>query len=223
MRRRVVCGLSETIATLPPQSAFTSVDLPTFGRPATATKPLSHAALPDRAAERAEATSPTLKGGGARPPTHTASVPSEPTHVRSVPISCRFVTRQLPGVGQQLGRRVRDDLAGAVGNVTRSSRNSYSHWRQPPHGDAVIPIASRSPGRQPAATAPRDRRLLRADAERVRRVLDVDALEDAAVARAHGRADEVARVRRVRPRRATATRPLDELSRVTRTPGRGRA
>src|SRR5919198_661229 len=40
MRRRVVCGLSETIATLPPQSAFTSVDLPTFGRPATATKPL---------------------------------------------------------------------------------------------------------------------------------------------------------------------------------------
>ena len=39
MRRRVVCGLSETIATLPPQSALTSVDLPTFGRPATATKP----------------------------------------------------------------------------------------------------------------------------------------------------------------------------------------
>ncbi len=39
-RRLVVCGLSETIATLPPQSAFTSVDLPTFGRPATATKPL---------------------------------------------------------------------------------------------------------------------------------------------------------------------------------------
>ena len=39
IRRRVVCGLSETIATLPPQSAFTSVDLPTFGRPATATKP----------------------------------------------------------------------------------------------------------------------------------------------------------------------------------------
>jgi len=36
----VVCGLSETIATFPPQSAFTSVDFPTFGRPATATKPL---------------------------------------------------------------------------------------------------------------------------------------------------------------------------------------
>ena len=31
-------------------------------------------------------------------------------------------------------------------NVTASSRNSYSHCRQPPHGDAVIPIASMSPG-----------------------------------------------------------------------------
>ena len=39
IRRRVVCGLSETIATFPPQSALTSVDLPTFGRPATATNP----------------------------------------------------------------------------------------------------------------------------------------------------------------------------------------
>src|SRR3989449_4561878 len=39
-RSLVVCGLSETIATFPPLSALTSVDLPTFGRPATATKPL---------------------------------------------------------------------------------------------------------------------------------------------------------------------------------------
>ena len=38
--RRVVCGRSETIATLPPTIALTSVDLPTFGRPASATKPL---------------------------------------------------------------------------------------------------------------------------------------------------------------------------------------
>ena len=37
--RRVVCGLSETIATLWPTIALTSVDLPTFGRPASATKP----------------------------------------------------------------------------------------------------------------------------------------------------------------------------------------
>src|SRR3954451_17239769 len=40
IRRRVVWGLSETIATFPPQSALTSVDLPTLGRPATATNPL---------------------------------------------------------------------------------------------------------------------------------------------------------------------------------------
>src|SRR4029077_3374591 len=37
---RVVCGRSETIATLAPTITLTSVDLPTFGRPAKATKPL---------------------------------------------------------------------------------------------------------------------------------------------------------------------------------------
>ena len=28
-----------------------------------------------------------------------------------------------------------------------------SHWRQPPHGEAVIPIASKSPGFAPSTTA----------------------------------------------------------------------
>jgi hypothetical protein len=37
--RRVVWGLSETIATFAPTIALASVDLPTFGRPANATKP----------------------------------------------------------------------------------------------------------------------------------------------------------------------------------------
>src|ERR671924_1376239 len=37
--RRVVCGLSETIATLRPTIPLTRVDLPTLGRPASATKP----------------------------------------------------------------------------------------------------------------------------------------------------------------------------------------
>src|SRR5206468_10732436 len=37
--RRVVCGRSETIATRAPTIAFTRVDLPTFGRPATPTNP----------------------------------------------------------------------------------------------------------------------------------------------------------------------------------------
>ena len=40
MRRRVVCGIADTIATFSPTSALTSVDLPTLGRPATATKPV---------------------------------------------------------------------------------------------------------------------------------------------------------------------------------------
>jgi hypothetical protein len=31
-------------------------------------------------------------------------------------------------------------------NVISGIPNSYSHWRQPPHGDAVMPIAAMSPG-----------------------------------------------------------------------------
>jgi hypothetical protein len=38
-RARVVCGLPLTIATFWPTSAFTSVDLPAFGAPITATNP----------------------------------------------------------------------------------------------------------------------------------------------------------------------------------------
>ena len=36
---RVVCTLRETIVTLEPTSALTSVDLPTLGAPISATKP----------------------------------------------------------------------------------------------------------------------------------------------------------------------------------------
>src|SRR6266516_974485 len=39
MRFLVVCGLSDTIATFSPTRRFTRVDLPTFGRPTTATSP----------------------------------------------------------------------------------------------------------------------------------------------------------------------------------------
>src|SRR5713101_6061794 len=39
MRLRVVCGLEVTIATFCPTRRFTSVDLPAFGRPSTATNP----------------------------------------------------------------------------------------------------------------------------------------------------------------------------------------
>ena len=39
MRVRVVCGFGLTMLTFCPISAFSSVDLPTFGRPASAAKP----------------------------------------------------------------------------------------------------------------------------------------------------------------------------------------
>src|SRR5204863_1372188 len=41
----------------------------------------------------------------------------------------------------------------ALGNVTRPRRNSCNHCRQPPHGEAVIAISTRSPGPQPSTTA----------------------------------------------------------------------
>ncbi len=49
---RVVCGTSETIDSLVPSRRFIRVDLPTFARPASATKPLrnpSGAASPEGA------------------------------------------------------------------------------------------------------------------------------------------------------------------------------
>jgi hypothetical protein len=39
MALRVVCGLSDVMATFEPTSALTRVDLPTFGLPVTQTKP----------------------------------------------------------------------------------------------------------------------------------------------------------------------------------------
>src|SRR6185436_11288336 len=37
--------------------------------------------------------------------------------------------------------------------TTRSTLNSTCHWRQPPHGDALITIRSKSPGLYPIVTA----------------------------------------------------------------------
>ena len=59
-RRRVVCGRSDTIVTCSPQRALTSVDLPTFGRPASATTALRKALTPRR-------TRPGCLGPGGRP------------------------------------------------------------------------------------------------------------------------------------------------------------
>ncbi len=52
--RRVVCGRTETIATCEPTRALTRVDLPTFGRPASPTKPERVIAAP--------ASTPALQG-----------------------------------------------------------------------------------------------------------------------------------------------------------------
>src|SRR5262245_7507412 len=108
MRRRVVCGLSETIATLPPQSAFTSVDLPTFGLPATATKPLFIA----RPRPGPTHPPPNL-GWGSLPTTHYG----ERTAARRTRL-CRFRANssrvEVPRLGKQVARGIRDELAVAV-------------------------------------------------------------------------------------------------------------
>src|SRR3954464_15803629 len=108
-RRRVVCGLSEVIATLPPASAFTSVDLPTFGRPATATKPLFNAPHPHPGWGRM----PAALGGddiGRR-----RARPSRGCDECRTSYAARIRRRrgsvELPGVRQELGRGVADELA----------------------------------------------------------------------------------------------------------------
>ena len=85
--------------------------------------------------------------------------------------------------------------------TTRSTCISASHCRQPPHGEAVI--AATLEVSRPVALDDRARegRPLRADAQRIGGVLDVDALDHLPVAREHGAADVEVRVRRVRPRR----------------------
>src|SRR5919197_220799 len=107
MRRRVVCGLSETIATLPPQRAFTSVDFPTFGRPATAT-------IPDLKKASTARTTPR-PGWGSLP---TALWSERSRRRRTEPClgraDCATSALELPRLGQQLGRGVRDDLPGCI-------------------------------------------------------------------------------------------------------------
>src|SRR3954452_15496956 len=104
MRRRVVCGLSETIATLPPQSALTSVDLPTFGRPATATKPLLMPKRLERAPARRRKRPPPNEGWGCRPATHTVDgTGSQRTHLHQFRAELSCV--QLPRLRQELARR----------------------------------------------------------------------------------------------------------------------
>src|SRR5205085_10989115 len=100
---------------------------------------------------------------------------------------------QVPGLRQKLSRRVSDDLALAA----RERDAVESELPEP------LPAAAArrrgDPDRLEVARAAaagdglRDRRLLRADAERIRGVLDVDALEHPPVSRENRRADEIVR------------------------------
>jgi hypothetical protein len=65
IRRRVVCGFGETIATLSPTKAFVIVLLPTFGRPTMATKPLRNTPSAGSSARPKIASSTAASSAGA--------------------------------------------------------------------------------------------------------------------------------------------------------------
>ena len=90
--RRVVCGLSDTIATFVPTSAFTSVDFPAFGRPTTAT-------VPERERLHSVPAPPSSRGGGASRRTRTRWIRrrSASSTVNESPASCAT----SPGFGMR--------------------------------------------------------------------------------------------------------------------------
>src|SRR5436190_6638177 len=206
IRRRVVCGLSETIATLPPQSAFTSVDFPTFGVPATATKPLFIATAGTRCAAKLDGS-----WGTGQPPYPHPRVGVSPLTLYGERSSesrtslCRLRANsspvEVPCFGEQLGWRTRHDLACIV------PKHDAIETELPQPLPATAARRCGDPDRLEVAwlaalgDRARDCSSLRADSEWIRGVLDVDALEHAPVSCAHGCADEVLRIRRVRARR----------------------
>src|SRR4051794_16571863 len=111
--RRVVCGLSETIATLRPTIALTSVDLPTFGRPASAMKPLRVIAPPECGGPRA---SPCGQGGAGfrgRLPREQFALQGEHLAVVGLVVHAHEVQRAVDDRLAQVGRVLRrdDDVA----------------------------------------------------------------------------------------------------------------
>src|SRR5207247_1846299 len=149
--------LSETIATFSPQSALTSVDLPTFGLPATATNPL-----------------------------RTAS------GVEIERVRQQLRRRRRPELARR--REIDDPVDPELGEALPAAAAGRGRHRE--HLDVAGTVALGDRGRQ--------RRLLRADAERIRGVLDVDAFEHPSVPHADHGADVEVGVRRVR-----ALRDLD--------------
>src|SRR5690606_38043211 len=63
MRWRVVCGLSETIATFRPRMRLSSVDLPTFGRPTIDTNPERYGCPPSGAPSRGASSAGASRSG----------------------------------------------------------------------------------------------------------------------------------------------------------------
>src|SRR5205823_6506430 len=103
MRLRVVCGLGVTMATLAPTSAFSSVDLPTFGRPTIAAARARREET--RAAHRAGLAERQALAPAARVQERTAGVEDVQTE--------RHAERALPigrAVGIALGFAVVADL-----------------------------------------------------------------------------------------------------------------
>src|SRR3954447_16140287 len=174
IRRLVVCGLSEVIATLPPASAFTSVDLPTLGRPATATKPDFNEASRRRSRRR-------MERSGRRPRSLRGLEFSKLERRREQLFGrARDEVPVRPWVHDAVDVELAQPLAAAAAGDVRD-------------GDRLERVRRLALGDRPGDGGP-----LRADPEGIRRALDVHALEDAAVVRADGGSDQEARVRRVR-------------------------
>jgi hypothetical protein len=162
-----------------PVSAFTSVDLPTFGRPRRPRSPTFTPASRRRPLRPCPAWAPCL--GHRPPPTPRAYAESAPV---SVPEPCRerhdrpTPDRPTPGpaaagvtarTAPAGARRPTSRRSVAVPKTTRSTFISASHCRQPPHGDAGDRGDDEVAGPVPLDDRARERRPLCTDAERVGR------------------------------------------------------
>ena len=83
----------------------------------------------------------------AEPITYRAGQGTATGTVDADPITTEVIRHGLNSAAEQM------KFAALLQNVTSSIPNSYNHWRQPPHGDAVMAIAAMSPGLYPALTA----------------------------------------------------------------------
>src|SRR5437870_5231986 len=127
MRLRVVCGLGVTMATLAPTSAFSSVDLPTFGRPTMAAYPARWAIL--GGCPSSHGGCGERSGGARRQP--------------RCPMVARSSLLRRPTPGARPARRTSSvvaALAALAPRLVRLAHHDYSDRllrREPHRGDAV--------------------------------------------------------------------------------------